>query len=280
MPGDTSAEALTGRFGADGLRRFGPAAGPAAGLVLPLQVGPYFHTLEEEPALLPEYADLLEEELADPGQRSWARIGSDRAYDLVVDPGGEVRALLIGYREEPLKYVNSSAAAFAAGLLGLDLLLDTLGSEDPQLAAAEFHRFEEQLRAADPAAFADRESWWPLVLDDIRDTSATEWYAAFEVVDEAGAKEIFTSSGAVCIHPEERLWARLEAAGVEPDQVVRIFTELQACNLPGHYCSMWLALTFPDAEVTHSFDYGESAASREQGIRELRAAAAERAGGA
>ncbi|MEU9131662.1 nucleic acid/nucleotide deaminase domain-containing protein [Kitasatospora sp. NPDC048540] len=278
----TPSSPLVDRFGEDGVRRFGsasagtvgtdaPALARVAALALPLQVGPYFHTIEGEPVPLHEYAEDIDQPL-DAEHANWARLGSDRAYDLVTAPDGRVQALLIGY-DEPLRFVNSSPEALADGLLGLDLLLDTISStDDPQLASTAFSTFEERLRQADPQAFADRESWWPLVLDDIRDTASTESYASFEIVNDEGEKEIVTSSGAICLHPEERLWSSLEAAGVQPEQVTRIHTELEACSMPGHYCSMWLALMFPDATLTHNFPYGESAASRQEGIRQLLAA--------
>ncbi|MFC7178500.1 nucleic acid/nucleotide deaminase domain-containing protein [Kitasatospora paranensis] len=262
------------RFGPDGCRRFDD------GLVLPVQVGPYFHTLAEEPAGLGAYADAIGAELPAPEQRAWTRLGSDRAYDIVADPQRRVHGLLIRYADEPLVFVNSSPEAFAASLLGLDELLDTLAStDDPGRAAAAFAGLEERLAALDPEAFADRGSWWPLVLDDIRDTSSVENYAAFEILDDNGDKQVFTSSGSICLHPEERVWRNLEAAGIQPEQVVRIYTELEACAMPGHYCSMWFALAFPNARVTHSFPYGETAESRSEGIRQLRAALAQRGRG-
>ncbi|MEV7175287.1 nucleic acid/nucleotide deaminase domain-containing protein [Kitasatospora sp. NPDC093679] len=278
---------LVDRFGEDGVRRFSSAVAdlgrPHAAaltritaLLLPLQVGPYFHTVEGEPVSLREYADDIEQPL-DAEHASWARLGSDRAYDLVANPDGEVHALLIGY-DEPLKFVNSSPEALADALLGLDVLLETIGStDDPEVASTAFSALEERLRQADPRAFAGPENWWPLVLDDIRDTASVEGYASFEIVDQEGKKEIFTASGAICLHPEERLWSSLDAAGVQPEQVTRIHTELEACSMPGHYCSMWLAMMFPDATLTHNFPYGESAASRREGIRQL--LAAQRGGG-
>lgn len=284
-------DALTDRFGEDGLRRFGseavgvdPAAPEAAALAriaelaLPRQVGPYFHTLDEEPAALREYAVVTEQSLADAAYFGWSRLGSDRAYDLVADPEGRVHAMLLDY-DEPLRFVSSSPEEFADALLGLDRLLGVLGDSDSPVAAeAAFRDLQRQLQQADPAAFADRESWWPLVLDDIRDTSGVENYAAFEITEANGEKKIFTSAGAVALHPEERLWAALEGAGVEPEQVTGIHVDLEACCLPGHYCSMWLAMTFPEAALTHSFDYGETADSRARGIAALRAAADRPAG--
>lgn len=46
-----------------------------------------------------------------------------------------------------------------------------------------------------------------------------------------------------------------------------VHTELQPCFLPGDHCAMRLT-QFTEAEFTHSFDYGETAVSREEGILE------------
>ncbi|MFC1400936.1 MULTISPECIES: nucleic acid/nucleotide deaminase domain-containing protein [Streptacidiphilus] len=281
-------EAMTARFGAAGLRRFGvdaaagdPVAPEAealsriAALTLPLQVGPYFRTAAGEPAALREYAVETSKSLRSADHLSWTRLGSDSAYQLVADPDGRIQAMLLGY-SEPLRFVSSSPEEFAAALLDLDGLLSFLGATDsPQAAQAAFEDFQRRLQEADPAAFVDRESWWPLVLDDLRDTAGVENFAAFEVVDGSGQKKILTASGAIALHPEERLWASLKGAGVAPEQVTGIHTDLQPCFLPGHYCSMWLAVRFPQAKLTHSFPYGETAASRGEGISRLRAAAAQ-----
>ncbi|MFI0263593.1 nucleic acid/nucleotide deaminase domain-containing protein [Streptomyces sp. NPDC017056] len=113
------------------------------------------------------------------------------------------------------------------------------------------------------------------MLDDITDTASTEWFAAFEVVNVRGEKQIFTEPGSVGIHPEEKLWRKLRQAGVEPERVLRIHTELEACFMPSHYCSLWLGEVFPDAQFTYNFPYGESADSRAESIQQLRVAAAE-----
>jgi hypothetical protein len=146
-------------------------------------------------------------------------------------------------------------------------------ADSPQDASAAYAELERSLRAIDPQAFEGRENWWPLVLDDIRDTASTEWFTAFEIVDDRGEKQILTQAGGSAVHPEERLWARLRAAGVRPEQVLRIHTELEACFMPGHYCAMWLGQVFPDAQLTHNLPYGETAESRAEGIRQLREAA-------
>ncbi|MFF2806370.1 nucleic acid/nucleotide deaminase domain-containing protein [Streptomyces sp. NPDC058000] len=267
------------------LRHFGqetagdPATAPAsvrrlAQVAVPWQVGPYFSTSADDPVPLDAYAQSVGLEDIGEEYRQLARLGTDRGYEICVTPEGGVRAVLLGF-QEPSRFVNSSPEQFARSLLELDQALRTLlGTDLPETAAEAFATAERRLRALDEAAFADRESWWPQVLDDIRDTASTEWYAAFEYVSADGEKQVVTRSGGICLHPEERLWSALRGAGVEPGQVTRIHTELESCFQPGHYCSLWLGQMFPDAELTHNFPYGETAASRAEGIRLLREAAA------
>ncbi|MGW3118501.1 nucleic acid/nucleotide deaminase domain-containing protein [Streptomyces sp. NPDC001107] len=249
------------------VRNFGPEL---AGLSVPVQVGPYFVTDPSDPVHLREYAASAGLRVSQEEYARWARLGSDGGFELCADTDGTVWALLLGY-DEPNRFVNSSPEAFASGLTeAREALRVILSTDQPRVASAAFDRLGERLRAQDPRAFAERENWWPLVLDDIRDTAGAEWYAAFEYVDAKGSKQIVTQSGAIALHPEERLWNRLSAAGIEPEQVLRIHTDLAPCFMPGHYCSLWLAQVFPDAQLTHHYPYGESADSRAEGIRLLR----------
>ncbi|MDX3239007.1 nucleic acid/nucleotide deaminase domain-containing protein [Streptomyces sp. ME03-5709C] len=282
-------ERLVNRFGAAGVRvlEAGPAVpdavdaaawGHTAGLVLPLRVNPYFHTLVAEPVGLGAYAQSIGRDLEGDTRASWTRLGSDRAFDLCVAPDGTVRGVLIGY-EEPDRFVSSSPALFAESLLEVDLLLETVTTgEDPERASAAFQATLERLESADPEAFADPDHWWPLVLEDIRTTAGVEAFATFEFAAPDGTRHLVSESGAICVHPEERTWSRMYAAGVEPEQVTRIHTELEACFMPGHYCSLWLELTFPEASLTHNVDYGATVEERAAGIRELQAAVRSRSG--
>ncbi|WP_148590438.1 nucleic acid/nucleotide deaminase domain-containing protein [Streptomyces sp. WAC01526] len=266
------------------LRHFGqeatgdPLATPSsvrrlAQVSVPWQVGPYFSTLANDPVLLGRYAQSTGRTTAREEHQQLARLGTDRGYEICADPQGTVRAVLLDY-DEPSRFVNSSPESFAQCLQELDQALRIiLGTDQPQAAADAFANAEQRLHTVDPDAFADRENWWPLVLDDIRDTAGTEWYAAFEYVGADGQKQIVTRAGSIGLHPEERLWSALQASGTEPGQVLRIHTELEPCFMPGHYCSLWMAQTFPDTELTHNFPYGETAESRAQGIQLLREAA-------
>ncbi|WP_326621055.1 SUKH-4 family immunity protein [Streptomyces decoyicus] len=268
------------------LREFGPkAAGDPlttppsilrlAQVAVPWQVGPYFRTSADDPTLLGQYAESTGHDVALEEHRQLARLGTDQGYEICVDPQGTVQAVLLDYNE-PTRFVNSSPERFAQSLLELDQMLRVvLGADQPQAAADAFAKADSRLRTLDPSAFTDAENWWPLVLDDIRDTSAADWYAAFEYIGADGQKQIMTRAGSIGLHPEERLWSALQGAGVEPSQVLKIHTELEACFMPGHYCSLWMEQTFPDAELTHNFPYGETAESRAQGIGLLREATAQ-----
>ncbi|WP_078662466.1 nucleic acid/nucleotide deaminase domain-containing protein [Streptomyces bicolor] len=250
-----------------------PSVRRLAEVAVPVQVGPYFATGHDDAVLLQEFAQSAGRTVVQEECLQWARLGSDRGFEICADHEGVVRAVLLDWTEE-LRFVNSAPEAFAQSLTALDRALAAiLGTGLPQEAAAAYAELEQRLRTIDPPAFEGRENWWPLVLDDIRDTASGEWFTAFEIVDERGEKQIVTQAGGIGIHPEERLWDRLRAAGVVPEQVLRIHTELEACFMPGHYCSLWLGQVFPEAQLTHNFPYGETAESRAEGIRLLREAA-------
>ncbi|MFJ8433535.1 nucleic acid/nucleotide deaminase domain-containing protein [Kitasatospora sp. NPDC094019] len=276
---DEPAAALVAHFGPRGLRALAIApAGPLRHPGLPVQVGPYFRAAEEDdPLSVGEWAAAVG---ADVGPvAAQLRIGTDGGAELYFAPDRSVRAVLLG--AEPLDLpVNSGVAAFAAGLLLLDRVLPTVSASDrPDLALAAYRELRQGLLEIDATALDDRDGWWPRVLDDLRRPLNVDSSAAFEVVDEHGAKRIETEvGGAGLLHPEEALWHRLRAEGVEPEQVVRVYCELEPCVMPGHYCARWLAREFPRAEFTHSFDYGDTAESRESGIKALMISLAERRG--
>ncbi|OKI13256.1 nucleic acid/nucleotide deaminase domain-containing protein [Streptomyces sp. CB03911] len=277
------ADRFAAHFGEGGVRHFatGPAeaARPAAatpalidGLTLPLQVSPYFHTSADEPASLSAYVRSIGRPLDEPGHATWARLGSDRAYDLAVTPDGEVWGILIGY-DEPNRFVNTTAENFANGLLHLDQALQAISStDDPDVAKAAFEALDAALRHADEPAFSSTEHWWPLVLEDIRTTAGVQTYATFEFTTAAGLRQTMSEHSTLCAHPEERLWAGLSAAGIQPEDVTRIHTEIQACFTPGHYCALWLELQFPDARLTHNLPYGDTAEQRAASLRRLQEA--------
>jgi hypothetical protein len=96
--------------------------------------------------------------------------------------------------------------------------------------------------------------------------------AVFEYRAADGSLKTITTWSERGVGHAERLLAKdLEALGVKPSQVTRIFSELEPCAAPGGYCKRFLNDTFPDAEVSWAFEYGD-AASRTRGIQALREA--------
>ncbi|GAA3818308.1 nucleic acid/nucleotide deaminase domain-containing protein [Streptomyces phyllanthi] len=278
-------------FGRDGLRRFALAGAhgvrvPEAARELlaetgvPVHVMPYFRAAEEQDAVaLGVFAGHRGEAPPEGDLENWARIGHDGLAQLCVRPDGAVQAVFLEVGDEDM-FVNSAPAALNACLVALDRALPAIAASSglPE-AAAVFRDLNQELRGIDAAAFAERESWWPRILDDVRHTLNFPFSAAFEYVDDSGRKQIVTeATGPGRAHPEEIVWRRLEREGVTPDRIRRVYCELEPCMMPGHYCAVWMQQTFPGAEFTHSFDYGGDAASREQGLKELITHAARQAG--
>jgi hypothetical protein len=259
-------DALTVHFGIDGLRQY-----PGVESGLPVQVGNYFVAPPPDgPWTLTDHA--AEEDLPAP-ESSLAnrlRLGGDRGAEIYLAGDSSVRAVLLGL-DWPEKPVNSNLAAFAAGLLALDMALSRIhAAEDQDEALAAYRDLRAYLLDIDPAAFEDRESWWPLVLDDIRQPINVPASAAFEFTDQDGTKQIMTATSRPGQpHPEELIWQQLSGAGAPRGAVTRVFTELAPCMLPGHYCALWLGQEFPDAEFTHQFEYGSTSESRERGVQAL-----------
>ncbi|MFJ8077022.1 nucleic acid/nucleotide deaminase domain-containing protein [Streptomyces sp. NPDC096176] len=280
---------LLQHFGPEGLRRLdaGSLLGarlPSAaqdvlkGVGVPRVVPPYFQApASEEPVPLGTVATRSGARVPD-AMASWPRVGFDGLAHLCVRPDGAVQAVVLGDSADDM-FVSADVPALNASLLALDraqpIIAASARLED---AAAVFRNLNEELRRIDSSAFEQRESWWPRVLDDIRHTLNFPFSAAFEYVDASGAKQVVTeATGPGQPHPEEIIWRQLAAAGVEASQVRRVYCELEPCVLPGHYCAMWMQSAFPQAQFTHSFDYGESAESREEGLKSLITHAAEQA---
>ncbi|MEJ8662212.1 nucleic acid/nucleotide deaminase domain-containing protein [Streptomyces sp. MS1.AVA.4] len=285
-----SRDELVQHFGREGLRRFGRASVlgarvPEAAMVflegsgVPVAVAPYFHApLVDEPVALGVVAARSSAPRPHPEMESWPRIGFDGLAHLCVRPDGAVQAVLLQEAVDDM-FVNTDVSTLSASLLALDraepLIAAASGLEE---AAAVFRDLSAELRRIDAAAFEERESWWPRVLDDVRHTLNFPFSAAFEYVDAVGAKQVVTeATGPGRLHPEELIWRRLSGEGVQPGQVRRVYCELEPCLMPGHYCAVWLQEAFPQAQFTHSFDYGATAESREEGLKDLITHAAEQA---
>ncbi|MFC4611477.1 nucleic acid/nucleotide deaminase domain-containing protein [Streptomyces maoxianensis] len=289
-PVPESHDELVQHFGREGLRRFERASLSGARLPeatkvflersgVPVGVAPYFQApLADEPVALGVVAARSAAPRPHAEMESWPRIGFDGLAHLCVRPDGAVQAVLLQGGADDM-FVNTDASTLSASLLALDraqpLISASSGLEE---AAAVFRDLSVELRQVDAAAFEERESWWPRVLDDIRHTLNFPFSAAFEYVDAAGARQVVTdATGPGRPHPEELIWRRLSGKGVQPGQVRRVYCELEPCLMPGHYCAVWMQETFPQAQFTHSFDYGVSAGSREEGLKELITHAAEQA---
>ncbi|GGR48427.1 hypothetical protein GCM10010497_59910 [Streptomyces cinereoruber] len=206
----------------------------------------------------------------DKTQTSWVRIGTDGLAHVAVSTEGTIHAVFLD-GIEPDMFVSSDLNAFIQSLAALDRHLGIIaGSRDLTDGAAAYRDLNTELRRIDPAAFAQRENWWPRVLDDVRHTLNIGFSAAFEYTDEHGHQQIVTeATGPGRPHPEELIWQRLKVQGVTPGQITRVYCELEACMMPGHYCAAWMARQFPAAQFTHAFDYGPTAESREEGIKAL-----------
>lgn len=288
----SSRDPVGAQFGVEGMRRF--RIGAASGVRLPdsartgleetgvpLQVPPYFTAAGESDALqLGTFAAHAGLPRPAAGFEAWPRVGHDGLAHLCVRPDGALQAVMLEGGEEDL-FVSSDLEAFNGSLAVLDRLLPVIATSSglPE-AAGVFRELNEALRGVDAGAFEEREGWWPRVLDDVRHTLNFPFSAAFEYVDGAGETHIVTqATGPGRAHPEELVWRELSAQGVAPEQVRRVFCELQACMMPGHYCAVWMQRLFPQAQFTHAFDYGSDAESREAGLKELITHTAEQAGG-
>ncbi|MBT2439613.1 SUKH-4 family immunity protein [Streptomyces sp. ISL-36] len=283
---------LVQHFGREGLRRFGPgsllgARVPTAAQMLleesgvPRSVFPYFQApTADEPVTLGVVAARGAGPRPHAEMETWPRIGFDGLAHLCVRPDGAVQAVVLEDVTDAM-FVNTDVSTLNASLLALDRAQPLLATASRlEEAAAVYGRLKTELTRIDQAAFNEREAWWPRILDDIRHTLNFPFSAAFEYVDSSGTKQVVTeATGPGQPHPEEIIWRRLSDAGVEPDQVRRVYCELEPCLMPGHYCAVWMQRAFPGAEFTHSFDYGDTAESREEGMKQLITHAAEQSRG-
>lgn len=269
---------LRARFGPSGLRRMEGTEGlplPPEQISLlrdcgiPRQVGPYFTTSDDAPVRLGMYAERLETSLTGDQRASWYRIGSDRGAEICLDESGAVRAEFIGLGMSGA-FINESLPLFMESLIALDEALSLIGAaKNVPESASHIRLLLKRLANIELETVQSADTWWSRVMEDIRHTASHSAFSAFEIADAGGETQIVTNPGALCVHPEEQLWGELRAAGVLPSQVRKVHTELQPCLMPGHYCSLWMATEFPEAEFTHNFDYGDTAESREQGFLEL-----------
>lgn len=288
MP-DQGPHPAASHFGRDGMRRpvlssLGAAVSEDTRALLervgvPLHVAPYFTAAGEADGLTLGMFAGHHGQRVDERQANWVRVGTDGLAHIAVGQDGVVQAVFLD-DVAPGMFVSSDISSFNQCLAVLDRRLSVIaGSTDLAGGAAAFRELNAELRNLDPEAFEGRENWWPRVLDDVRHTLNIGFSAAFEYVDESGQRQIVTdATGPGRLHPEELIWQQLQGQGVTGDQVRRVYCELEACMMPGHYCAAWMAREFTGAQFTHSFDYGETAESREEGLKALIRYAAEREG--
>ncbi|MFK0291236.1 SUKH-4 family immunity protein [Streptomyces sp. NPDC090442] len=249
----------------------GPVGELLATVGVPEEVGPYFRAADE-PDLLTRYTQEVQLPRPVGDATAFWRLGDDSGSHICCAPSGAVFSAS-GGALFPTRLVNSSAQAWLTALAELGGLLGRLSS-DPigPGAVAAITAFRDRLAALDPEAMSDEDNWWPLVTDDLRLTASVDASGIFEFRTDAGATR--TVSGYSLPgqgHVSRRLGTELLERGIEADRVTRIHADLEPCELPGCYCAEWLAATFPEAEVSYSFDYGPDADGRAAGIRELAA---------
>ncbi|MFF4700803.1 SUKH-4 family immunity protein [Streptomyces chattanoogensis] len=63
-------------------------------------------------------------------------------------------------------------------------------------------------------------------------------------------------------HPEWQLADHLTRLGIRPEDVLELYTELQACALPGGNCAALISRSWPRVKVSHTVDYGTDARAR------------------
>lgn len=273
---DLARELLT-RFGDSELRRYQDAGmtevrvseravQAVRELGVPAGVTPYFNAAEpDDPPALGGYAaraGVVTSEL----RAGWWRLGSDGGAEVCVTDGGGVSAVLLE-AEESDRPVNATVTAFIASLLALDEYLPLLSDPDDLDDTAVYRQLRQRLSELDDTALADPETWWSRVLEDLRHEMSFAFSAAIRYLDNAGEERIATGSASVGgPHPEEVLQRRLHADGIPGSRVVEVYTELQPCVMPGHYCALWMPAEFPQAKFTHGFDYGDTAEQRQAGI--------------
>ncbi|WP_042422638.1 nucleic acid/nucleotide deaminase domain-containing protein [Streptacidiphilus anmyonensis] len=268
--------ALVERFGVQGLRRLAwPAeAGPVgvgfaavAEVGVPVQVGRYFSAPDAADAVGGTGADAQSAPLT---AEARPVLGYDGPVELYVTSDGGVRGSFDGYAL-PEMPVNSSVDRLLLCLTALDKAMPLIaGAEDQGGALAVYRELRAELMSVDEEAFADREGWWPRILDDLRHPLNVRSSAAIGYQDADGQEQILVATtGPGLPHAEEIAWDRLAAAGVPGEAVTSVFTELQACFMPGHWCALWMSAEFPQARLTHRFDYGRDAESREAGVKAL-----------
>lgn len=95
--------------------------------------------------------------------------------------------------------------------------------------------------------------------------------AAFEYKDLKGNPQlkIFESSEGGQ-HSERRIAEWMRENNIKPEQVTRVYTELEPCSTRNSFCKQYLAKNTPQAKVSYSFEYGDNKPSKQRGVKELK----------
>ena len=277
------ADALVDQFGSEGLRRLDHAV-PAelgvsedatellTGAGLPARVGVYFTAPgPNDRPTIPVGED-------EPG---WLRLGTDHGAQLAVAPDGKVRALPPSADWGPTRPVNDSVEQFVGSLIILDRYLPILAKAAQRDGVGEvWKHLRDALAEIDPPVSGEPDGWWSRVLEDIRHTVSFPFSAAVKVVPAGGPPRILTASAALGLpHPELQLADRLAADRIDRNLARELFTELEACRTPGHYCAMRARGAFPRARYTYALPYRDDADERERSVIAAAQRAADAAAG-
>lgn len=68
-------------------------------------------------------------------------------------------------------------------------------------------------------------------------------------------KKAFTTEIKNTLHSEEIAIEFLKKENIPSENVKRIYSELEPCELSGHTCKMKLKENYPTAEISYSYDY-------------------------
>jgi nucleic acid/nucleotide deaminase of polymorphic system toxin/pretoxin HINT domain-containing protein len=187
--------------------------------------------------------------------RGWVRAGALRVGEHVVEFNGHTATIAaLAVRPGAATYYNLTVSQ-----------LHTYAVGDTQ---AVVHNTNGP---CDPADLMDR-----VVAEKARlGISSGRNGVMYEYLDAEGKyqyKYAFSERG---VGHAERLGAKaLQEAGVAPESVTQIYSQLEPCEMPGGYCATFLKETFPNAKVSWSYPYPpgeEGAAIRRASIEALRA---------
>lgn len=264
------AAALVAHFGPGGLSAYDPERLARSGLPrssndllcasgLPTQVGVYFTAASG--------AETTELKIDGAEEESLLQLGGDHGAQMVARSDGQVWAVLPA-AWGPTRPVSSTVEQFAGSLLILDRYLPLLAAAaQTEQAGALSRRLRDALADIDPAALSTPAHWWMLVLEDIRHTISFPFSAAAKYQVHGSEPQIVTANAALGLpHPEMQLAARLAQLGAEPASVSELYTELQACQMPGHYCAFRAGEFFPRAVYTYAHDYGRDPRQRQESL--------------